>query len=940
MKCFYPSGVKKTAFLFTLFFSFLIVNQSVANKVVPVITGVYPSKAYQGDTVLIGGFDLSTTDLVFFGQVQTSYFKVLSDSAIIAVVGAADGITVGAGGNLGVYSPFLCMGVRSTPRIDSVSRYIIEDDYSVLITGKYFLGTTAVAFGGIPAGSFIVLDDTLIYASVGNGGSGSLSITTAAGTSYRPGFTYHPAPPLPYSFSPASGTYKSIINIRGVRFTYATNVTFGGIPAKSFTIISDSLITATLGDGTGGDILVTDSSGKIGNILHGFEYRYLANYPPELSDFYPREAIAGQSIMIKGISLSGVKNVVIGNIYASSFTIISDSLISAIVAAGSTGTQIAVQALEGSDSLNGFTYLNKTVAPVVYNFSPTTAGRGTIVDIYGKNLTNVSSVSFGNIPASYYVVTSDSTISAVVWFGNSGLVTVKTVNEDFSFASGFIYDVSPADRLPEITSFYPTSATQGDTVQIRGRNLWSVAAISFGNTQASSYAVTSDSTMSAVVGFGNSGLITVKTLGGGSSFAPGFIYDVPPVNRLPEITSFYPTSATQGDTVLIRGHNLWSVSAISFGNIQASQYVVTSDSTLFTIVNYGNSGDVTIKGMTGDSSYLPGFIFKGIVLLVPELYDFSPKKGTEGTVITITGKYLTDVNRITIGDIPVNAFTVVSDSVIIATIAEGNSGQVGVRSPYGSAYASPYEFTYVEPANYPQITDFHPKSGLEGTLVTIYGHQLAPVESVTFGGTPASFIIPISDSVLIAIVGGGSTGLLGVTSGYGTTYGSEFVYEAPKPEIYSFSPGIGGEGTIVHILGTAFTNISSVSFGDTPAASFIVNADSLITATVGKGSTGVISVDSAFSSLIFNYINTDSAVVVKTITSYPNPSSGTSWVKHPVSANSKIRVIDMMGNLVKLVTVDPTSAQTQLDITDLKAGYYKVTWSNGSDTRTGTIVVQ
>ncbi|GAA3956356.1 T9SS type A sorting domain-containing protein [Chitinophaga oryziterrae] len=954
MKYFYPSGVK---FLFiTFLFSLFIVNQSVGNK---------------------------------------SPVSVSFDS----------------------------LGVGPTPQIDSSligTTYMFSVGTSIDIFGRHLSGTTAVMFGCEPAASFTVINDTLINATMGEGCTGRLTVITPDGTAYGRNLIYFFPPPVVYSFSPDSGKRDSIITIKGIQFTKATGVTFGDSAAASFTIVNDSVITAKLGAGSSGSVRVTEVNGR-GDGMAGFQYIYPTPPPPpgpELTDFYPKAASGGQAIMIKGHNLSGLKNVVIGNLNATDLRIISDSLISARVLPGSTGSLIIVQTLNGADTLNGFTYLDKPVSPVITDFFPKSAGQGDTVQIRGQNFYSISIVSFGNIPAAQYVVTSDTTLFAILYNGNTGNVTLKGLLGEVSYLPGFNFETTSTLPAPEIYDFYPKEGAPEVRVTIIGRHFTGVNSVSFGSWSANYFTIESDSVITAVIDHGGTGSVSVYAQVGFAS-KEGFTYTPEPT-----ISDFLPRSAGKGDTVYITGHNFSHTSGVSFGGILAS-FTITSDTSIVAVVGDAYSGEVFVMLKHGYPAIAYGFTFLERPVQVPEIYDFSPKTGTVGTVITITGNHFTgtssvifgnayvdftvvsdsvifatigggtpgvttfvyingtagnasaygftfekpanypyindfypssggrgtvmtinggnftNVDTVTIGGTLAGAFTVVSDSVITATVGDGSSGLVGIRSPYG-AYTTGNTFTYGEISDpgLPQITDFYPKSGVGGTVVTIYGHNLAPLENVTFGGTRASFYTAYSDSVAIGVVGDGSTGLLGVTNAYGTTYGSEFVYEMPKPEIYSFSPGTGGEGTTVYISGTTFTNISSVSFGGTPAASFIITADSLITATVGKGSTGVISVDSAFSSLIFNYINTDSAVVAKTITSYPNPSSGTSWVKHPVSANSKIRMIDMMGNLVKLVTVDPTSAQTQLDISDLKSGYYKVTWSNGSDTRTGTIVIQ
>jgi uncharacterized repeat protein (TIGR01451 family) len=93
------------------------------------------------------------------------------------------------------------------------------------------------------------------------------------------------------------------------------------------------------------------------------------------------------------------------------------------------------------------------------------------------------------------------------------------------------------------------------------------------------------------------------------------------------------------------------------------------------------------------------------------------------------------------------------------------------------------------------------------------------------------------------------------------------------PTISSISKTSGDTGTSVDINGTGFTGATSVKFGNTAAASFTINSGIQITAVVGTGSTGHVSVTTpggtATSSDNFNYIvdTTTTAVISSSNTS-------------------------------------------------------------------------
>lgn len=81
-------------------------------------------------------------------------------------------------------------------------------------------------------------------------------------------------------------------------------------------------------------------------------------------------------------------------------------------------------------------------------------------------------------------------------------------------------------------------------------------------------------------------------------------------------------------------------------------------------------------------------------------------------------------------------------------------------------------------------------------------------------------------------------------SGTGGSFTAPYTRFGIKPKITSFSPTsvCASSNQTVTITGKYFTGASSVLIGGTAAASFIVNSDTQITATIGAGTTGVISV--------------------------------------------------------------------------------------------------
>ncbi|PYX30259.1 MAG: hypothetical protein DMG77_10080 [Acidobacteria bacterium] len=131
---------------------------------------------------------------------------------------------------------------------------------TVEILGQGFTGATKVSFNGTKA-SFTVVSDTYLTATVPAGATkGFVTVTTptATLTSNRKFFVL----PTITSFSPDSGPVGTVVTITGNNLTGATKVKFGGVKATSFTVNSDTQITATVPTAAAtGTIQVTTSGG-------------------------------------------------------------------------------------------------------------------------------------------------------------------------------------------------------------------------------------------------------------------------------------------------------------------------------------------------------------------------------------------------------------------------------------------------------------------------------------------------------------------------------------------------------------------------------------------------------------------------------------------------------------------------------------------------------
>ena len=778
----------------------------------PTLDAFSPAVGAIGKPITINGSNLIATTSVTFGGVPAASFSINNQngtgSSITAVLGS------GATGDIIVTTP----GGKDTltgftyinaPVINSFSPTSAPKGTTVVISGTNFTGASAVTFGPLtPAASFSVVNSTTINAVVGSGATGNIMVTTPGGKDTSAAtFTY--LPPVLTGISPASAPYGVTVTLTGNYFTGTTAVKFGGVNAKSFTVVNPTTITAVIDTGATGAVNILNPAGNITSS----SFTYL---PPTITSITPASAPIGTTITINGNYLSGATSVSFGGVNAASFTVVNANTITAVIAAGASGSAKVVCPGGTATSTSSFTYLGPTIS----SFSPVTGPKGTIVNISGNYLSGATSVKFGGLAAASFTVNSANSITAVVGAGNSGAVTVTNPGGTATSADNFTY------IPPSITSFSPSSGIAGTAVTIRGNLFLGATSVKFGNVAASSFTVVDSTTITAIVSAGATGTITIIAPGGTATSSTNFSY-LPPT-----ITSFTPSSAGTSSTVTITGTNFTGATAVKFGTIAAASFVVVNNTTINAVVGPGATGRVSVTtpggtaNSTGTFTYIPP----------PTITSFTPTTGVVGNVVTITGTNFTGTTSVKFGVVAASSFTVVNATTINAFVGSGGTGNITVTTPGGTA-TSATQFVYAAPT----ITSYTPTSATYNGTVTITGTNFTRTISVSFGGTPALSFTVVNNTTLTAVVSNGTTGTLQVTT-YGgvATAATQFTYLSPI--ISGFYPTSAPYGSTVTIYGNYFTGATGVKFGNTPATSFTVVNATTITAVVGEGSTGPITV--------------------------------------------------------------------------------------------------
>jgi uncharacterized repeat protein (TIGR03803 family) len=151
------------------------------------------------------------------------------------------------------------------------------------------------------------------------------------------------------AFLPAARPVGGVVEILGQGFTGASGVSFNGT-AATFTVESDTYLTATVPAGAStGSIIVTEPGGTL---TSNKTFRVV----PQITSFSPASGPVSTSVVITGETFVGVIDVHFGNVKVTSFTVDSDTQITATVPAGAETGKISVCTAGGSgDSATNFT---------------------------------------------------------------------------------------------------------------------------------------------------------------------------------------------------------------------------------------------------------------------------------------------------------------------------------------------------------------------------------------------------------------------------------------------------------------------------------------------------------------------------------------------------------------------------------------------------------
>lgn len=427
-----------------------------------------------------------------------------------------------------------------------------------------------------------------------------------------------------------------------------------------------------------------------------------------VSSFTPLKGPEGTVITVRGGGFGTARTVTLGALQVK-FNVISDSSLSFTVPQSASDGRISISNQVGSGtSGESFSVIK---APTLSSFSPETGAAGTIVEIRGSNLGDLSRVSFSGVRATFSV-RSDSLVRAEVP-SNAKTGQIEVTNSAGSDTTDESFQVG---ELPVLSSFTPGQGSPGTEVTITGSNFSGATDVSFGGATAV-YSVGSDSKITATIpSSAKTGPITVK-----NSYGDGMSKSNFTILGTPKIVSFTPSQGAPGTSVTIRGENLEGLNSVSFNGIATEFLLKRSSSTseiVATVPTGSSTGPISIANSAGKA--VTDSTFKVLIKPSPPVeFSFatdqgrltvsrvSPTSGRIGTRVTISGKNLSGVTGVAFNGVSAQLEGSPTASQVIVTVPAGAaSGPVSLSDGQSAtAWIGPFQ---VKAAAMTQTYTFNP----------------------------------------------------------------------------------------------------------------------------------------------------------------------------------------------------------------------------------------
>lgn len=571
-----------------------------------------------------------------------------------------------------------CRVQNNPPELTGLSTRQAFVGEPLTLTGYQFGADPVVTFGVAAAAVTARVssyDDNTIQLTVPRVAPGptQVRVRTNEGTSDPLPFTVKQPNPVLAAISPTNGLPGTTVTITGDYLNQLRRVRFDEVvaevkdsSAQKLTIVVPPMLprgpVALAVETVGGD----------------FVSKFIVAGTPAISRISPLQAKPGTELTIQGQNLTDAIVFINGLATDKATTFVKDTEIRATIPPTATSGLVTVRVFESLVASSTDT-LKIIQPPFIANLLAQDGIAGDKLQIVGRNLRDVATVSFGNVTAAFRIISDTQLEATVPALTASGPVTVSasgiggtTTGTDF-----FFFYLPPSNLVLK-----PTQQFRGKPLTISGKNLYRITSVSVNGIPVPITSRTEGSEL--IIGVpenASSGPVVVANRAGSTS-APLVVLQ-PPL-----ITSVLPAKARPGERVVLQGNFLLNAQIFFTGSTApAADGGKNEDTERWVLVpTDAQTGPVRVVNVAGQTTSTAVFT----PLRLVSITDFTPKSAKAGVNVVFTGQNLETVTAVRFnGGTSAPAIFNVSGGILVATIpADAVTGQICLINDAGTICTS------------------------------------------------------------------------------------------------------------------------------------------------------------------------------------------------------------------------------------------------------------
>lgn len=500
-------------------------------------------------------------------------------------------------------------------------------------------------------------------------GPTQIRVRTEEGISDPLPFTVNQPAPVLTAVSPSNGLPGSLVVITGNFLTQIRRIRFNDINAD----IKDSSarkvtisVPATLPRGP--VPLTVETAGGT------FSSKFIVAGTPQITGISPTRTKPGAELVIQGKNLTDGVVSINGSVPDKALTTVKDTEIRTIIPASATSGLVTVRVFDeliatSTDTLRVFQ------PPFLANLLQLDGIAGDKITITGRNLRDLSNLSFGTVAAAFRVVSDTQLEVTVPALTVSGPVVVSAsgIGGNTTATDPFFFYLPPSNLV-----LSPARQLRGKPLTVSGKNLYRITSVIVSGIPVS---ITSrNEGVDLLIGVPEAAVSgpVVVTSRAGTASVPLVIL------QKPVVTNFLPNKARPGERIVIQGDFLKDTQVFFAGSANpAAEGEKNEDTERWVLVPAdAKAGPLRVVNAIGEIT-TPAFFAP---IRPVTITDFTPKTAKIGEEITLTGTELASVTAVRFnGGTSAPAVFRVSGSALVITVPAGVvTGQICLTNEAGT----------------------------------------------------------------------------------------------------------------------------------------------------------------------------------------------------------------------------------------------------------------